>query len=443
MKTVYKELNINDIHLDEETRQRSDYGDIEELSASILQHGLIQPIGVEDNTRRLVWGARRYKACIEAGITSISCRIVPQGLSKIELESLELEENIQRKNLSWQEECDALDRIDKLKKEIHGDSETTGDKSAWSTRKTAELLDKSSGGVAEKIALSHAMRAIPELRGCKTADEAKKTYKQIVESLAIKNLLDNERESKSSSFKFAEHHYMLGDAIEGLKNLDRTQATFAIVDPPYAISLKNIKKMNAQTKTNKDNLEQYNEWSKEEYYKKIKEVAEQLYRVLADNAFGIWWFGQEHYYKTLQTIQAAGFIVDPIPATWGKIGSPGQSQQPELYLGRATETFFCFRKGNPALHKRGVPNLFLYKVVASQKKIHPTEKPLGLMQEILDTFAFPGSIVIIPFLGSGVDLRACYSLNLKGFGWDLNNEYREKFLYRVSQDIEGGLYGTG
>jgi DNA modification methylase len=90
--------------------------------------------------------------------------------------------------------------------------------------------------------------------------------------------------------------------------------------------------------------------------------------------------------------------------------------------------------------KRGRSNLFLYKPVSSQRKGHPTEKPIELMQELYDTLAFPGAICIIPFLGSGVDLRAAYSRHSTGFGWDLNEDYKDKFLYQVQEDIENALY---
>ena len=57
------------------------------------------------------------------------------------------------------------------------------------------------------------------------------------------------------------------------------------------------------------------------------------------------------------------------------------------------------------------------------------------MQEILQTFAWEGSIIMVPFLGSGATLVAAYREGINGFGWDLQEEYKEMFLAAVEDDI--------
>jgi len=57
------------------------------------------------------------------------------------------------------------------------------------------------------------------------------------------------------------------------------------------------------------------------------------------------------------------------------------------------------------------------------------------MEELLDTFTFPGAIALIPFLGSGVMLRACYQKGIKGFGWELTEVLRDQFLLKVEEDM--------
>jgi ParB family chromosome partitioning protein len=435
----YRNIKLEDIKVDED-RQRKQYENITELADSIKEKGLLQPVGVEDETNRLVYGGRRYKAHGLIGAKLISCRIVPKGLDPIELEEIELEENIQRKDLTWQEKIDATKRIDDLKKSIHGDQAETGSRTDWSTRKTAELLGKSSGGVNDDITLAEACELFPDLRNCSTKDEARKKFKGLIEAAAVKHLVKEAKESETSSaFKFAESHYMIGDAFEGLQKLGQTTASLAIVDPPYGIGLEKQKKVDV-THSNKENLEQYNEVASKDYPRFVAGIAEELYKALGEHAWVLWWFGQEWYKETLIALRKGGFAVDKIPATWGKSGASGQTNQPELYLGRSTETFFVARKGSPAMAKRGQSNLFLCKPVSSNQKIHPTEKPILLVQDLLDIFAFPGAIIIVPFLGSGVDLRAAYSRQCTGFGWDLSEEYKEKFLYRVQEDIQEGLY---
>lgn len=435
--TQYQTIELNKIILPE-GRQREDYGDIDELAESIQELGLLQPLGVEEKSMRLVWGGRRYSAIRALEWERADCRIVPEGCSELELEAIELEENIRRKDLTSAEECRAYKRIDDLKKALLGDAEKDRVRSGWSKRKTARLLGESPSGVAEKIRLAEAMEILPELENCKTMDEMRKTFKSAVEDTIIKSVVTEGLDSQNSSFKFAAQHYNIGDFFDGIKDVAKSPASFAIVDPPYAIDLTQQKKVDVDLR----NIGKYTEWKKSEYLEKISGVASELHRVLADNSWIIWWFGIEWYQPVLDVLTSTGFEVNPVPAIWYKLGATGQSKQPSVHLGNTYETFFVARKGNPALAKRGKPNTFVCKPVSSQKKIHTTEKPLTLMKEIFEIFTFPGTVFIVPFLGSGVDLRAGYSLGLTGFGWDLSQDNKDKFLFKVSKDIEEGAYKT-
>jgi ParB/RepB/Spo0J family partition protein len=65
---------IADIDIGE--RHRKEMGDLEGLADSILDQGLLQPIGVTEN-RELVFGERRLRACRDIlGWKDIDCRVV-------------------------------------------------------------------------------------------------------------------------------------------------------------------------------------------------------------------------------------------------------------------------------------------------------------------------------------------------------------------------------
>lgn len=432
---TYQTIALTDIVLSE-SRQRKDYGDIEDLASSIQAMGLLQPLGIEEGTMQLVWGGRRLKALHALKEERVECKIVPKGCTPFELEALELEENIRRKDLSPAEECRAYKRIDDLKKALLGDAEKDRIRSGWSKRKTAALLGESPSGVAEKIRLAEAMDIMPELEECKTIDEMRKGFKSAIDDAMVQEIVSTGLESNDAKFKFAEHHYNVGDFFEAVKPIGAGIIHCSIVDTPYAIDLETNKKVDIATQ----NLDRYTEWSRDEFLSKSRQVAEEVYRLSSSNAWVIWWFGIQWYSQLWEILIETGFKVDPIPAVWFKTNSSGQSKQPSMYLGRVYETFFICSKGDPAIAQRGKPNVFMYKTVSSAKKVHTTEKPLGLMIDILKIFTFPGGKVLVPFLGSGVDLRACYSLNLTGFGWDLSEEQKKKFLYQVNKDIEENRY---
>ena len=79
-------------------RRRDDMGNIDTLAESIAQYGLIQPIVVDANNH-LVAGYRRLTACIQLGWEEIDVRRYGT-LTDDELRELELEENLQRKDLT-------------------------------------------------------------------------------------------------------------------------------------------------------------------------------------------------------------------------------------------------------------------------------------------------------------------------------------------------------
>jgi ParB/RepB/Spo0J family partition protein len=137
-------LPINDII--QINRQRLDLGDIQGLADSISRYGLIQPIVITKD-RRLIAGGRRLEAHRQLGKTTIEV-VFREDMSQEELHILELEENIRRKEETWQERCLHIATIHRLKqkvKAIEGDS--------WTQRATAELL-----GVDSVREVNHALK---------------------------------------------------------------------------------------------------------------------------------------------------------------------------------------------------------------------------------------------------------------------------------------------
>ncbi len=103
-----------------------------------------------------------------------------------------------------------------------------------------------------------------------------------------------------------------------------------------------------------------------------------------------------------------------------------------MHLASSYESLFYAWKGRPAIAKQGRSNEFRFDPIPHQQKVHPTERPIELMKEIYETFAFPGSRVGIPFLGSGSGLFAAKQAGMNGIGFELSKAYRDSFLVRVN-----------
>ena len=79
------------------------------------------------------------------------------------------------------------------------------------------------------------------------------------------------------------------------------------------------------------------------------------------------------------------------------------------------------------------------------QKIHPTQKPVFLLQKLIEIFTDEGDVVIDPVAGSGSTIVSAIRLNRKAFGFEIKKEFYDKAKnwiedeMQAKKDIE--LYG--
>lgn len=56
-------------------------------------------------------------------------------------------------------------------------------------------------------------------------------------------------------------------------------------------------------------------------------------------------------------------------------------------------------------------------------KIHPTQKPVNLLKQLIEIFTDEGEVVIDPCAGSGTTLRACMELGRSSYGFEISKEF--------------------
>ena len=71
------------------------------------------------------------------------------------------------------------------------------------------------------------------------------------------------------------------------------------------------------------------------------------------------------------------------------------------------------------------------------KRVHPTEKPITLMSQILQSIYPDKKFILDPFAGSGTTLRAAKDLGLSCIGIELEEKYCEVAANRMRQEILG------
>jgi len=423
-----------------EDRFREDYGDMDSLVLSIREEGIIQPLAVcarPNNQYRLLAGGRRLRACDLAGIIDVPVRIYPETLSELEMRSIELMENLIRKDMSWVEMARLRKEIKVLQEKIHGRKVSTApDAEGVSMRDVADMIGVSRTTMSQDEKLLAAIEAMPIIKDAKNRTDALKMVNRLEEEMVLAEIQKRITERNASTpvevvNRKLIDNYILSDFFSGINSVPERSIDIIEIDPPYGIALgtSNIKKTTDSLQTNTKN---YNEIPAHEYGIFLDNLFRNCFRVMSDNSWLLCWYAQEPWSEIVyQAACRVGLKGTRIALIWNKEGSTGQCNQPDMYLANLYESCFYFRKGNPAITRRGRSNVFSFKPVSSLSKIHPTERPIELMQDILRTFSWEGARLMVPFLGSGNTLLAGANIGMTGFGYDLSQEYKNAYSVRV------------
>ncbi len=432
-------------------RRREEYGDLEKLATSIREKGLIQPIAVWERPKPvaegtkpylLLAGGRRFHATFINKMQELPCRIfVEEVLDDLLYREIELIENLERKDLTWGEQIKLQKEINDLMTTKHGHKIAKGNQhtevapTGWSQADTAALLNKSKSTVSRDIELAEAIEKIPELANCvKKTDALKlldKLKKQAVSEVLLERI-NSQQTSGAIDSKKQEliNNFIINDFFVGAKKIPDGSIDIVEIDPPYAIDLQQVKK--GET----GGIDDYNEIDYAKYRPFIKSLMKEAYRVMSEHSWLIVWFAQDPWFEDMyEAIIHAGFECRRIPAIWTKPN--GQTRRPDRHLANAYEPFFYACKGSPNIARQGRSNIYAFDPVSPSKKIHPTERPVELIQEVLGTFSWPGARIMVPFLGSGNTLLAAANLRMNGFGFDLSKAYKDSFSIRVMEGSHG------
>jgi site-specific DNA-methyltransferase (adenine-specific) len=125
-------------------------------------------------------------------------------------------------------------------------------------------------------------------------------------------------------------------------------------------------------------------------------------------------------------------------AEWIKTNPPPITSN-NSYLPNAKE-YFVYAAKNTSYKKEWFTATFnssydkgIYEYpIAGKSRIHPTEKPFNLMEDIILKHTKPNDLVYIPFMGSGVDISVCMYHKLDVIGSETDQVYYENILKRLN-----------
>jgi site-specific DNA-methyltransferase (adenine-specific) len=74
---------------------------------------------------------------------------------------------------------------------------------------------------------------------------------------------------------------------------------------------------------------------------------------------------------------------------------------------------------------------------SAEREDHPTQKPEGLIERIIQASSMPGDLVLDPFVGSGTTCRVAAILERQWIGIDINPDYVEITRKRLESGFDG------
>lgn len=450
------QLDINQIQIP--PRMRVDYGDIEELVSSIDAHGLIQPIVLNERSENnatpiyeLVAGGRRLNALKQLDnykqLTHGEHFVLKHELPTDRQLELELEENIQRLDMSWQERCLGTKRIHDIKNKLHGGQ--------WRLRDTAQELGYDSttslsvivrlGEALEKgdeqIKNAQSQRDATKLLIERKYDEgmkylAQQEIKKSPSSSQMQHAATNQEEPSRGSVSEkltidTTKNFYLANCIEWFANQPADSLDASIVtDPPFAIDMDNL-----QQEFGGMNIERVREEHQvEDNLDLLSRFISESYRVLAGDKFLVFFYDNIHWEFLYQTATKAGFSVQRWPLIWVKTHRC-QNMAQHANFTKATEFAMVCRKGNATLIEHAGTNYWTGSSVEVKQFFdnkHTFVKPFGLWQWIFSKVALKSTAILDPFMGVGSSTIAAIDGGWKPLGIELNEAHRNIFIVKLA-----------
>lgn len=427
-------------------RLRKDYGDIDELASSIQEHGLIQPLLV-DSDFNLVAGGRRHAAISKCGWTDVNGEIpvyIRYDLGdEVSKQQIELEENIRRKAMAWQEISLGIHSVHKARKH-----QASLKSESWTQQATGDLLNVSRAHIQSNILVATALEngddevakadnffvaygillersrkaSEAELRKRKEqAVAAQKKLDAIPNNLildnfddAIKTAVEVGDANVNEAYAFAMTIAHEGDSINTiLPSLPSESFNHVYTDIPYGIDtdnllLKGIDETSAEHDRD-DNIALFGSF------------LTQSYRLIKPKGFCVFWCDIEHWGALYSLAKQVGFSVQRWPLIWTKTSACKNNAAAYNFTKNYEIAIFCRKEGAVLLSAQSTsyfPATWEKDERASFK--HPFCKPNNLHKWVLSSFATVGDTILNPYCGEGSELLTCLRLGLHPTGYDIN-----------------------
>lgn len=392
---------IQDIIVEPE-RQRVifDQEKLADLAVSMETYGLLHPIVVRETSEgklTLLAGERRLRAAQflkdnKRHILNVPWGMVPYNtlgeVDGLTAKSIELEENIRRVDLTWQELAKATSELHKLRQT---------ENPHWLLKDTMQEIKELGGGslpsttVRNRILLAEHMETMPELKKAANETAAVKEMTRALEQQFRRVLAERMQTAEGDKFQLFNK-----DAVEGMRELEAESVDLILTDPPYGID---ATEFNIDTVTEVHNYS--DDWGlvKQLLEDSIKEMT----RVAKPQCHLYMFCDYRHLEEITSYLEENEWVVWNRPLLWVK--NTGYCPKPDYGPRRHYECIIFANKGKKMVNLVASDVIICPAVV---DKVHAAEKPVAVLANLIKRSTMAGDTILDPFAGSGSIFDAAY-----------------------------------
>lgn len=450
------EIPIDQIIFDDKARQRKELTDIEGLASSIKRIGLLHPI-VIDREHRLLAGRRRLEAYRKLGHTSIPVRFY-ESLDPSEQRLVELDENLRRVDISWQDRAEAVLVLFELRGGTREDS--------------ADYIGMAANTFGRYVDVGKALRAgDPRILACTSVNQAAELLhrRRVLEfqtQLAKLGEDDVEHEPGDSheagegssgprpvdlalavgggetdspsdlhgstlpAKRTAIPPYAIiqGDFFEFAKSYRGPKFNFLHVDFPYGIDFDSSDA--ARVEGHESGYE-----DSEELFWQLTSALIHADNIISPSAHMIFWFHMRYYDELLTTLDDGGWWVHNLPLVWHKSDGMGIASDFRRRPKHVYETALWCSKGDRPIAK--LVNDVVSAPIAKQAEGHVSAKPEAVLRHFMSMGVNDLSSVFDPTCGSGTSIRGAVALGAeRALGLELNKEIADMAALKLKKALD-------
>lgn len=354
---------------------------VEKVANSIKEFGFKQPV-VVDKDKTIIAGHTRYQASIKLGLQNVPV-IIADDLTEDQVKAYRIADNRVAQESEWD--------IDLLKMELKDLKDI--DYNLLETGFNQDELDKI-------LQL--------EVEGLTDEDEVPEDVEPIVE--------------KGNIWQLGNHRLMCGDSTilnNYEKLLRENKADLLITDPPYNVNYEGKDKNKLTIKNDSKNDDDFLQFLTDAFIN----CAINLKLGCSFYIFHSDWYGLEfrQSIKNSDLELKQNLIWEKNSMVMGRQDYQWQ-HEPCLYGWKrgASHSWYSDRKQTTII-KYDRP---------SKSKLHPTMKPVGLIEYLIKNSSKQEDIILDPFLGSGTSLMACEKQGRICYGIELDPKYCDVIIKR-------------